>query len=201
MIISLIIRKLSKLQKRQRRKRRKSYEGFTLIELLIAMAIVGILAALVAANINFGINPLRDTTNRIAGDFKLVRAKAMSQTSTYRVRPASAGLLTVERRAASCSVPVDATNPKTVWTVDPSFTTEDLSLNEASDVKGLAKNTVIEIASATVNGAAVTPVTNWAVCYDSRGVANTNLVLILRNTNNSQQKGFEIFPGGGVYVY
>lgn len=206
MLVLLITKKLNRLRKN--RKKKHSYQGFTLLELLIILALVGIMVAIAAPNISFGVNPLVDVTNRVAGNFKLVRAKAMSQTSAYRISPNSAtdfSTLKVEK-AKSC-YETNATN----WTQDPSFTQEDLSLNEVADVKGISKNTVIQIKSATANGTTVTPATNWTLCYNSQGVSSVsynsqgvssvNLLLILRNTKTNQEKKIEIFAGGGVYVY
>lgn len=190
-IITFIAKNLVRLQRLHGKK--ENYKGFTIIEILVVLMIAGIMAAFAAPTIKFGINPLQDTTNRIAGNFKLVRAKAMSQTSAYRVRQTSATQLTVER-ARSC---FDTTG----WTVDPSFTVEDLSLAEAEDIQGLAKNEIIQIVAATVNGTTVTTLTNWRLCYDSRGLADRTLVLTLRNITTNRQNRIEVFRGGTVQTY
>lgn len=174
----------------------ESYRGFTLIEILVVVMLMGVMAALVAPNIRFGINPLKDTTNRVAGIFKLARVKAMSQTSAYRVRQDSVNQLKVER-AKSC---FDTSG----WTKDISFSTEDLSLNEAEDIQGLAKSEVIQIISATATnlaGITATLGTTWSVCYDSRGVANSNVKLTIKNITKNQQQQIEVFSGGAIQVY
>jgi len=167
--------------------------GFTLIELLVIIALIGVMAAFSAPYITFGINPLRDTTNRIASTFKLIRVKAMSQTSAYRIKQDSTTKLKVER-AKLCS---DTTG----WTVDNSFDSEDLTLTEAKDIQGLAKNTVIEITAATENNTNVTPVSNWSLCFNSRGLADKTLKLTIKDQKITKPKQIEIFQGGGVQIY
>lgn len=183
------------------REKTKSHEGFTLLEILIVLVIAGIMAAMSAPYISFGLNPLRDTTNRVAGIFKLVRSKAMAQTSAYRISlsPTSATQLVVERNRSCFNT--------TGWIADPSFTSEDLSLTEAEDIRGLAKNEVIQIVGARVNNV-VTPLTTWRLCYNSRGLvesnqglANTNLELTLRDIKTNRQNRIEVFSAGTVQTY
>jgi prepilin-type N-terminal cleavage/methylation domain-containing protein len=64
---------------------RSSSKGFTLTEVLVTLVVLGVLTAIAAPTIRFGSNPLKDTSSRIAGNLKLLRAKAMSQTSAYRL--------------------------------------------------------------------------------------------------------------------
>ena len=196
-------------------KRTATHKGFTLIETLIVLALVGIMAALITPYLSFGNDPLRDTTNRIAGDFKLMRAQAMAQTSAYRVRQISETQLTIEN-ARSCS--------DTTWHVAPSFNLEDLRLTEAKDIQGLTKNKIIKIVAVTVNGVSVSisPLTTtWTLCYNSRGLvesaqglSNVDLVLTLKDCTKPQncpipqpnpptlpKKRIEVFPGGTVQIY
>lgn len=177
---------------RQPHVKTENFKGFTLIEIMTVLAIAGILAAMSAPFIKFGVNPLRDNTNRFAGNFKLIRIKAMAETSAYRVGQPSSTQLIVER-AASCF--------DTTWTVAPSFTAEDLSLAEAEDIQGIAKNEDIQIVAATVNGVVVTPPTNWKICYNSQGIADVNLVLTLKDIKTSKQRQIEVFRGGAVQIY
>lgn len=172
--------------------RKKGNEGFTLLEIMIVLVLAGIMAAMSAPYISFGINPLPDTTNRIASNFKLVRARAIGQTSAYRISQTSLTQLKVER-ARTCF--------DTTWTVDPGFTEEDLNLNEARDVRGLAKNAVIQMVTVTNRGTTITPLTSWTLCYNSRGLADKNLIFTLRNIKTSQQRRIEAFAGGGIQVY
>lgn len=170
----------------------KSNEGFTLLEIMIVLLLAGIMAAMSAPYVTFGINPLPDTTNRIASNFKLVRARAIGQTSAYRISQTSLTRLTVER-ARTCF--------DTTWTVDSSFTEEDLNLNEAEDVQGLAKDAVIQMVTVTNRGTSITPLTSWTLCYNSRGIADKNLIFTLRDTKTNQQRRIEAFAGGGIQVY
>ncbi|KJH72233.1 pilus assembly FimT family protein [Aliterella atlantica] len=177
----------------------KNNEGFTLIELLVIISLIGIMAAFSAPYINFGVNPLKDTTNRVASTFKLMRVKAMSQTSAYRIKQATSTTLKIERNKL-CS---DSTG----WTVDGSFDSEDLTLTEAKDFKGAAKNTVIEIIAATENSSNITPLIEatgspgWSLCFNSRGLANKTLKLTIKDLKTAKTKDIEIFQGGGVQIY
>lgn len=168
-------------------------KGFTLIETLIVLLMLGVMIAIVAPNIRFGINSLDDTTNRLAANFKLVRARAMGQTSAYQIKITSATQLAVER-AKKCS---DTSG----WIGEPSFTDEDMGLKEAQDVKGMAQHDDIQIVTAEANGAAITPLTNWKICFTSRGMADKNVKLTLKNTKTNQTRRVEVFSGGGVQIY
>lgn len=55
------------------------------------------MAALAALNIKFRLDPLQNTTNRIAGNLKLMRVKAMCQNPAYRVRQTLATQLILEQ--------------------------------------------------------------------------------------------------------
>lgn len=177
----------------------KSNTGFTLVELLVIIALIGIMAAFSAPYITFGVNPLKDTTNRLASTFKLMRVKAMSQTSAYRIKQATSTTLIIQR-AKSCS---DSTG----WIADNNFDSEDLTLTEAKDVQGLSKNTVIEITAATENNTNITPLIKtasspgWSLCFNSRGLANITLKLTITDQKTTKYKEIEIFQGGGVQIY
>ena len=193
-----VAKNLLELQRLYQKKR--DYQGFTLVEILIVIAIVGIMAGFAAPYINFGIDTLQDATRRVASNFRLVRTQAIAQTSAYRISQSSATQLKVER-ANSCFA--------TTWVTDNSFTASDLSLTEASSVKGIAANEVIQIVAvtATVNGTAVNATTNWNFCYSSRGVTYNNqgqlidLLMTLKSLKTNKQTQIEVFTGGAVQVY
>jgi prepilin-type N-terminal cleavage/methylation domain-containing protein len=156
--------------------------GFTLTEVLVTVVVLGVLTAIAAPNIRFGSNPLKDTSTRIAGNLKLLRAKAMSQTSAYRLQavPGSVpGTVALGiQRAMLCS--------DTVWTADPAFATEDTLLDRQ-----------VQISQVTLNGQSK-PIDGWSICYNSRGLATQNLVLTLRDDQSGQT--ITVFPGGAVDV-
>lgn len=177
----------------------KSNTGFTLVELLVIIALIGIMAAFSAPYITFGVNPLKDTTNRLASNFKLMRVKAMSQTSAYLIKQDTSNTLIIQRNNKSCST-------STGWDADNGFDSEDLTLTEAKDIQGLAKSAVIEIIAADENGSPVKPLIKtgsdpgWSLCFNSRGLANKNLKLIIKDIKTTKTKEIEIFPGGGVQI-
>jgi prepilin-type N-terminal cleavage/methylation domain-containing protein len=161
---------------------RSSSLGFTLTEVLVTLVVLGVLTTIAAPNIRFGSNPLKDTSTRIAGNLKLLRAKAMSQTSAYRLQAVSGavpGTVTLGvQRAMLCS--------DTVWTADPTFAPEDASLDRQ-----------VQISQVTLNGQSK-PIDSWSICYNSRGLATQNLVLTLRDDHSGQT--ITVFPGGAVDV-
>jgi prepilin-type N-terminal cleavage/methylation domain-containing protein len=157
-------------------------KGFTLTEVLVTLVVLGILTVIAAPTIRFGSNPLKDNSSRIAGNLKLLRAKAMSQTSAYRLQAVPGdvpGTVTLGiERAMLCS--------DTVWTADPTFATEDTLLDRQ-----------VRISQVMSNGQS-RPIDSWSICYNSRGLATRNLVLTLRDERSGQT--ITVFPGGAVDV-
>ncbi len=167
-------------------------KGFTLAETLVTITILGVLTAIAAPNIMpMGSNPLKDTTNTIAGNIKLIRAKAMSQTSAFRMRPVvnANGVSLVAEHAATCA------DPTVNWRTDPSFAEEDTQLDDPT-VTPQRKG--VQIEEFTINGVAQAGY-NWNICYNSRGLTaqTQSLVLTLKNIKGDWRK-VAIFPGGGI---
>jgi prepilin-type N-terminal cleavage/methylation domain-containing protein len=176
-------------------------QGFTLIEAMVTIAIVGVLAAIAAPNIlAVGNNPLPDTTSRIAGQFRSARAKAISQTALFRIRPQGGTIATCALAIGGCSTTQliverstsvnTSCNAATGWTQDNYFTPEDLTFG-----------TGISVSRVQINAVEPAVLTDWQLCFDNRGIADKNLVLTLRQSSNSLIKRIEIFPGGIVQVY
>jgi prepilin-type N-terminal cleavage/methylation domain-containing protein len=168
--------------------------GFTLAETLVTITILGVLTAIAAPNImSMGNNPLKDITNNIAGNLKLSRAKAMSQTSAFRMRPVvnANGVSLAVQYAATC------TEPASNWRPDPSFAEEDTQLD---DPNVLPQRKGVQIDRFTINGVTQAGY-NWSICYNSRGLTaqSQSLVLTLKNLKGDQQN-INIFPGGSVNV-
>jgi prepilin-type N-terminal cleavage/methylation domain-containing protein len=181
-------------------------QGTTLAEVLVAIVIVGVLGAIAAPNIlAMGSNPLPDTTNQVAGQFRSARAKAVSQTAQFRVRPQGGTIATCAVSTGGCSTNqliverstsvTTACNASTGWTQDNYFTPEDLTFGRGISFSRAQINPVV--------GDAGEPavLTNWQVCFNNRGIADKNLVLTLRQSSDGQIKRIEIFPGGTVQIY
>lgn len=162
------------IRKQYLQERKYSDKGFSLIEIITVTTIVGVLAAIAAPSIQFGAQPLTDTNSLITANLKLMRAKAMAQTSAYRIRPVSVNQLLIER-AQNCSATAD-------WSRDPGFADEDLTLDDD-----------VEILTVTENNLTI-PTNNWSLCYNSRGMADKNLTLTL--SDGDDQNIIEVFPGG-----
>jgi type IV fimbrial biogenesis protein FimT len=164
------------------RSRTGSMRGFSLAETLVALAIAGVLATIMLPTFNLATNPLTDSSNRFSSIFSLARAKAMSKTSAYRIRPTSTTQFIVEFSNICTADP-------STWKPDGSFVSDELKFD--SDV---------QLSAATENNASRAPGSGWSLCFNSRGIADKNLVVTLQNTKNSKQRPIEVFPGGSVQV-
>ncbi len=158
--------------------------GSSLIELIMVLTVGGILTAIIVPGISFATRSLPDSTNRLASSFSMARAKAMSLTSAYRVRPTGANSFTIER-SSNCS----NTKP-TDWQADGAFSTSDRQLDPD-----------INMVAALEDNQSRSPSNGWSLCFDSRGLANKNLELTLQNTKDPKTKRIEVFTGGSVRIY
>ena len=198
-----------------RSRKSRQIQGTTLAEALVTIVVVGVLSAIAAPNIlATGSKPLPDTTDKIAGQFRAARAKAVAQTTLFRIRPTNAAgtatitncasasggcintQLTVERvttatNANAVNTAVCSTDDSTVWVKDGGFNTEDLTFGQG-----------ISISNVVIDSAATSPaVTDWQLCFNTRGVANKDLILTLQQAGTNKTQRIEIFPGGMVQVY
>jgi len=162
-------------------------EGMSLIEILVVVALTALLAAFAAPAITFGTNPLKDSSNRIAASFKWARAQAMASTSAVRIRPISNTQFVMER-ATRCSETTAAN-----WTIisdrvqkDGQWVYEDLSIDSPA-----------ELIDAEEDGVSV-DLTDWDICFNSRGTADKTLDLTFEDMNTNQTRAMKIFFGGAV---
>lgn len=176
--------------------------GFTLVEILISIVLIGVLGAIAAPNIMaMGSKPLPDSTNRLVGQIRLARAKAISQTSAYRLRPEVINMSDpdlnnrqtrwVIQRANSCN--------STTWTTDASFTEEDVTSSKRVElVQSKLNNVVIEDTDPD-------RIAKMTFCINSRGTIHENKNLQFKLQYREDSAGptqiLEIFPGGAVQVY
>ena len=108
--------------------------GYTLVELMVACSIVGILSALVVNANPWYQNSLGNSRDQVASLLSTVRLKAMSTTSTYRVRPDPANptrqLKVEQTRGGSCQA---STTLKTAETAtDTSLGVKKDAINKIS---------------------------------------------------------------------
>lgn len=184
--------------------RTQSVQGFTLIEALVTISVVGVLAAIAAPNItSMGNLPLEDSVNRLSGQLRLVRSKAISQTAAYRIRwdmisPTDSQNVQTQfivQRANSCNA------AESEWRTDPGFTDEDRTTKKKVKLTGLSVNSVSP--PSILDPAPATPAENWKVCINSRGLADKNVrwTFSLQEPGRPKSQQLEIFPGGANQVY
>jgi Tfp pilus assembly protein FimT len=189
----------------------------------MTIAVIGVLGAIAAPNIMaMGSKPLPDSVNRVAGQFKAVRAKAIAQTAQFRIRPdgvmppptgpATAGSntqLLVERSTSTFTECGDVTSAN--WTRDGSFT--QLQNNNPGDLT-IGKGTGdIRLSQSQIDTNVLSVPTGWMLCFSPRGISSvvnrsnstastgTNLVVTLQETSSSRTQRIEVFPGGMIQAY
>ena len=104
------------------RRRFTDDRGFTLFELVIAMVVLSILLAMAALNgpVFLAHNRLASAARQVATDLRLVRAKAVTQTSSFRVVFANgAASYTVERSDGAGGWTAHALHAKALAAEDP----------------------------------------------------------------------------------
>lgn len=68
-------------------KKIKNNDGYTLPEVMAAVLIIGVLAVIAGPAKSWFENPLADGTNQTVGILNLIRMRAISTTSAYRIKP------------------------------------------------------------------------------------------------------------------
>jgi prepilin-type N-terminal cleavage/methylation domain-containing protein len=149
-----------------------SAKGLTLLELLMVLALVGIVAGIGFVNFRSLGGDVTNGAHQLAGGFKQARARAMASTSAYRLVYLSPSELRAEW-ARNCA-------GEGGWAVDPRFKLE------------LPSNVVIH--------EVVNPLgTDVVLCFNSRGLADANPTLHLRDAEGRAAE-VEVLIGGAVEV-
>jgi prepilin-type N-terminal cleavage/methylation domain-containing protein len=147
-----------------------SAKGLTLLELLLALALVAIAVGIGFVNFRTLGADVANGAHQLAGGVKQARAKAMATTSAYRLVYLSPTELRAEW-SRSCA-------GEDGWTLDPSFNLE------------LPSNVIIyEIANPLAS--------DVIVCFNSRGLADANPTLRLRDFEGRTAE-VEVLIGGAV---
>jgi type IV fimbrial biogenesis protein FimT len=162
--------------------------GISLLETLVTLVLLSVLAILSAPLIKSS-EPFNFRVDRIASQLRLSRARAISQTTAYRVMASSNNQFVIDK-ANSCSA--------TTWTRDSYFQSEDLRLSSAREV---SSGEGARLTQARVNNTLASPVTNWSICYDSRGITSTDLLLTFQDLTTSEIIRIQVFAGGALQVY
>jgi type IV fimbrial biogenesis protein FimT len=162
--------------------------GISLLETLVTLVLLSVLAILSAPLIKSS-EPFNFRVDRIASQLRLSRARAISQTTAYRVMASSNNQFVIDK-ANSCSA--------TTWTRDSYFQSEDLRLSTAREVSA---GEGVRLTQARANNTVASPVTNWSICYDSRGITSTDLLLSFQDLTTSQIIRIQVFAGGALQVY
>jgi Tfp pilus assembly protein PilE len=190
----------SRLSSCQRQGWTKKVQGFTLTQVIVTVTITGVLSAIAAPNIlRLGNNPLKDTMSRMEANIKLTRVSAMASTTAHRIRPLGNNEFIVERHrsgvgtavssCADAALELDGGNP--VWQKVHSF-------NQGEDLKF---DGGVLLSAVSVNGGSLADVTNWRLCFDSRGMSQSNLVLTLSEASTASTRRLEVFPGGSIRLF
>jgi hypothetical protein len=78
------------------------------------------------------------------------------------------------------------------------FQSEDLRLSTPQEVSA---GEGVVLSEAKLNSVTVSPTTNWSLCYDSRGVSNSDLLLTFREVVTGRINKIQVFAGGAVQIY
>jgi len=138
-------KKLILLQNTLKKRKNNLSGGYTLMEILVVCSIIGILSALTISAKPWYENSLGNSRDQITGILKSVRLRAMSTTSTYRVRPDPSNPTTKLKVESAKSGSCDAST-----TLSTAAASTDQSLNVTS-LNGFAIGDRIQVGSDSTN--------------------------------------------------
>ncbi|TVP75468.1 MAG: prepilin-type N-terminal cleavage/methylation domain-containing protein [Gemmatimonadales bacterium] len=143
--------------------------GFTLLELVVVMAILGLVAAIGAANFRGLENHLGNSVSELTSYTSQVRSRALTTTSAYRIVIRSGTVLGAES-ARSCNSSADE------WEEDDRLTLRlrgEVTLDVDGDDDGIV------------------------TCFNPRGVGSLSPTLVLVDTDG-ETRTLELFLGGAL---
>ena len=182
-----------------RRSNNSSIEaGFNLVQMVVTLTMIGILSAIAVPSISLGTNPLADTSNRIKSQIKLSRIKALSTTTAHRLKPISKNQIEIQKH-----LPQSGSSPSTcqdeaietdgagnpLWKTIEGYDREDFTFEEG-----------IQLTRVFANGAVVSDVSDWQLCFSSRGISNQTIELELTQLSNREKITVEAFMGGSISI-
>lgn len=116
--------------------------GYTLVELMVVMSIAASLLGFGIINLFELSRPAQGATGQLAGFFKAARAKAISTTSSYTVRPLNPSEIIVET-SRNCSTGTPLVDPELKLELPAHVLLSNTSWSVCFDSRGFADSNMV----------------------------------------------------------